>query len=495
MADEEGYLLSEQAVKRTAKAVADILGKPHNQRDDRGIGGRAGEVDWQPYINDSSDTIQPGWIIALSDDFDVLRAASSEPPIGYLYHAIKPDTTLRRYAIAAWREVLPGETGVCRFVGPCEQKFDTGSTTVGAGYGPKPGQWTLSQGFPCTTVADGEVSSDSKILYGSFNGEITTALIRFTGSVSNNTSTTSYKIYAGTMGSESDAGFTTVPSARNRTGARVNNDWAVLHRINDGWEIVNLEDAAADAEIFRVTLGGPVTDGGTISITSPVAGSVTAHNEVNGAALSSGDVVTAYKDKGDATYQLIKTQAGTAAEIYNITIPSPGVASLASINVTIPSGTVSAENWSDVTMAAEDYAHVYKNPDDGLYYLFKTGGSSQSYGIIEGGVAANFVKTSYGFLANVIHDDDGNLSANTLVFVWNPYDPKTGNYVFEGEQNAACQFRYSPNGQIYRAIWVACPENEGVQVGVGGEGSQAINLGNYGYGGQPDIVSSSYYGG
>jgi len=493
MADEEGYLLNEQTIRRLAKVVAQVLGKSHRQRDDRPYPRDSGPVNWQPFVNDSSETIPANAVVRLSNStFDSLQDATGGAVISRVYHAVKPDTTFGRYAINSSLQVAAGESGFLCLEGPCEQAFESGTVTIGGGYGPKPGQWTLSKGYPATTIADGTTNSESKRLFGSFN-QITTALIRFTGSVSNNTSTTAYKIYAGTMGSESDAGFTTVPSARNRTGARVNNDWAVLQRINNGWEIVNLEDAASDAEIFRTTLGSGVSDGGTVSVTSPVAGSVTAHNEVNGAALSSGDKVTVYKDKGDATYQLIKTQAGTAAEIYNITIPVPGVASLASISVTIPSGTVSATNWSDTTMNAEDYAHVYKNPDDGLYYLFKTGGSSQSYGIIEGGVAANFAKTSYGFLANVIHDDDGNLSANTLVFVWNPYDPKTGTYVFEGEHNAACQFRYSPNGQIYRAIWVACPDDT-VQVGVGGEGSQSINLGSYGYGGQPDIVSNVYFG-
>lgn len=444
---------------------------------------------WHPFKNDYSGTI-PGYGVI---EVEALTAVDGGQ-VTY-YSATRPGLEYgKRYAVNSPQPVTAGGAGLCRFFGPCTIAYESGAEPViEEGWGIKPNQFTLAKGYPCTTIVDGIVYSAGRLLKGSFD-QPSVALIRFTGSVSNNTSTTSYKIYAGTMGSESDAGFTTVPSARNRTGARVNNDWAVLHRINDGWEIVNLEDAASDAEIFRVTLSGGVTDGGTISITSPVAGSVTAHNEVNGAALLGGDVVTAYKDKGDATYQLLKTQAGTATEIYNITIPSPGVASLASISVTIPSGTVSATNWSDTTMAAEDYAHVYKNPDDGLYYLFKTGGSGTDYGIIEGLVASPFTKTTYQFLVSVILDDKGTYSAGTLITVQNLYKATTGQYLFEGEGGAMCQFRYSPSAGTFRAIWVECPASDGVQVGLVTEGNQGINLGGYGYGGQADIVSNIYYG-
>ena len=177
MADEEGYQLSEQAVRRTAKAVALILGKNQRQRDDRAPFRDSGPVNWQPFVNDSSETIPANAIVRISGTtFDPLMDATSGGAcIAVVYHAVKPDTTLGRYAINSSLQVAAGESGLLRFEGPCEQAFDSGTVTIGSGYGPKPSQWTLSKGYPSTTIADGTTNSETKRLFGSFN-QLTTVI-------------------------------------------------------------------------------------------------------------------------------------------------------------------------------------------------------------------------------------------------------------------------------------------------------------------------------
>ncbi len=67
--------------------------------------------------------------------------------------------------------------------------YDSGSPALGEGWGPKPGQWTLSKGFPCTTIVDGIWDATDKILQGSF-GLIDTLLGKASGSITARSSTT-----------------------------------------------------------------------------------------------------------------------------------------------------------------------------------------------------------------------------------------------------------------------------------------------------------------
>lgn len=176
--------------------------------------------------------------------------------------------------------------------------------------------------------------------------------------------------------------------------------------------------------------------------------------------------------------------------IHPVTL-SASVASGASRNVTLPDGrVVSAKNQTTGTLAA-GRASCYLSLRESLWYL--TGGSGgQSYGIIEGAVAANFLKTSIAFLANVTHDDDNNLAIGSQVTVWNMLDLTTGKFLFEGTKNSACQFRYSPSDNLFRVVWVACPDDV-PQVG-GGEGGLAFSS-MYNAGGLSDVAISAYYGG
>lgn len=193
----------------------------------------SGPVNWVPFVNKDSTT---------APAYGVMRVdtAVTVDGVDVLFNCKQPSTTFtRRYAVNAGVDVPANGGGVCCFEGPALMAFDSGTPALDDCYGPKPGQWTLSKGFPTITVVDGVRNSTDKYLLGSVH-VITTLLGKTTGSVTALTGTTSYKIYSGTAGSESDAGFTTVPSAICRV-AISSGKWIMLQWINNSWEISPLE--------------------------------------------------------------------------------------------------------------------------------------------------------------------------------------------------------------------------------------------------------------
>jgi hypothetical protein len=117
--------------------------------------------------------------------------------------------------------------------------YDSGTPAKFEGWGVKPSQFTLSKGYPSLVSVHRIENTTSKWLLGTL-APITCCLVKTTGSVTASSATTSYKIYSGTLGSEADAGFTTVPSALSRT-AIATTKWGKITRINNGWELEPLE--------------------------------------------------------------------------------------------------------------------------------------------------------------------------------------------------------------------------------------------------------------
>jgi hypothetical protein len=134
-----------------------------------------------------------------------------------------------RIAIAA--EPIPdGKIGLAYVGGMCLVRYTGSAPSVGDGLGPKPSQATLAIGYPCFGTVEAVIDTTEKLVQCRLQ-PISTLLCKPTGAVSANTPTTSYKIYAGTPGSESDSGFTTVPSAVSRT-AIASGKWCKATRIN-----------------------------------------------------------------------------------------------------------------------------------------------------------------------------------------------------------------------------------------------------------------------
>jgi hypothetical protein len=152
----------------------------------------------------------------------------------------QPDTTLRRgYLITGYASIPNNTVGLAfGFDGLMEAAYDSGSPTNGESWGPKPGQFTLSRGWP-GFVVDG------------VNGDNTLAVVRFepivqllgktTAPVSPNSTTTAYQIWTGLQASESNAGYS-VPTAFNRTSASIpSGKFIRLTWMNNSWYIEPLE--------------------------------------------------------------------------------------------------------------------------------------------------------------------------------------------------------------------------------------------------------------
>jgi hypothetical protein len=109
-------------------------------------------------------------------------------------------------------------------------------------YGVKPDQWALEKGYPALAMVTGiQIQAGSTYFADAAIRRITTLLGKTTGAITALTPSTSYKIYAGTMGSETDSGFATVLSAVSRT-AIASGKWIELRLgVNNGVEMIPLE--------------------------------------------------------------------------------------------------------------------------------------------------------------------------------------------------------------------------------------------------------------
>jgi hypothetical protein len=150
-------------------------------------------------------------------------------------YAYKPSTTFyTEYALTPNVDCASGGLlGLCFETGLV--KYDTGTPVAGEGWGPKPGQYTISKGFPGFRILD-VIDATNKIALVrpvpimSVYAVATAAMSAATLATGNK-----YKILVGTPGTHSDGGWTTVPDLYIPGGAIANagklwNEWT-----NNGW--------------------------------------------------------------------------------------------------------------------------------------------------------------------------------------------------------------------------------------------------------------------
>ena len=152
-----------------------------------------------------------------------------------------------------------------RFV---QAKPYSGTPQLGETWGPAPGTQFLKKGYPgFTSIGPAElgiVVLPSLPVFEFIQEPINQLLCKATSNISNAASSTAYKIFVGTKGSEVDGGWTTVPSLYNRSGQQINSgDFFTALWINDGWEVDCT--ATRKARFISGTLSGTLTAGGSVT--------------------------------------------------------------------------------------------------------------------------------------------------------------------------------------------------------------------------------------
>lgn len=301
MAEDEdwGNTLDDESVELLRRVTSSVLGLRQNI-----VGGNASRSDGSrlrtepgiQFYNDTTETV-PAYacmrITGFTDsDGETGGTAGKGSPILKIG---KPDTTFGLYVCNGGLDVATHDYGTCYDSGPVQFLYNSGTPARSEGFGPTPSQWYWSKGFPCGVMCYGNLDSTLKVAHGILS-PITTLLGKTTAAVAANTSTTDYQIYAGTLGSESDAGFTTVPAAVTRfafgTGA-----WVTLHWADSAWEMRPYANYA-----YAATLGGTLANGASTTVTLSDGRSVSATN-YSGGSLSAGTYV-AILDMATGTYML-----------------------------------------------------------------------------------------------------------------------------------------------------------------------------------------------
>lgn len=210
-----------------------------------------GAADLVLYKNTSTYTVPANGVVAITG---ITRDANGHTQSRNLYTIERATTTLRRgFVVNSYAAVPDGAVGVGRLAThrPAEALRASGTPAHGEGWGVQPNTFTLSKGWP-GFVADGFNSDHSLAVVR--QESIVQLLGKTTASVASASSTTSYKIYTGTTGSETDSGLTP-PSAYNRTGKPIDaNCWVVLRWINNGWELAPL--VPGGPRLFKALLNG-----------------------------------------------------------------------------------------------------------------------------------------------------------------------------------------------------------------------------------------------
>ena len=231
MDDDQFFGFSSDDANRVAKATLQVEAWGSQPPVPGRQPSRAGELnDGVWCINDPGEQIPPMSIACA----DTLKA-----DLDYGGMKLKkPGTTFRKRLIITGESYV--ESGKPLWF-PSQRfyrvKYDSGTPAPDEGWGPKPGQWTISKGFPGCTIC-GILDATNKIALVSLDSPIVTLLGKGTGAIGAASSGTNYRIYGGTAGSEADCGFTTVPTAYNKGATAIaNNDWVWLEFTNNAWYI------------------------------------------------------------------------------------------------------------------------------------------------------------------------------------------------------------------------------------------------------------------
>lgn len=244
MADEDdwGNTLDDQSIVDLRRMKTRVFGLRGNVAG--GPGGKAPDTNvvasdpGLQFLNDSGEEAPAGACMLITgftdSDGETGGTAGKGSPIIKIG---KPSTTFGLYVCNGGIAVPDGEYGICYDVGDVEFLYNTGTPAKEEGFGPTVSQWYWTKGNTAAITCYGKLDSTLKIAYGTLV-PIRACLGKATGAIAATSSGTNYRFYGGTAGSESDIGWTTVPTAYNKGATAIaNNDWVWLEFTNNAWYI------------------------------------------------------------------------------------------------------------------------------------------------------------------------------------------------------------------------------------------------------------------
>lgn len=229
--------LTERQFERVANTVRRVDAMPQQQDPLSGPQAHFSErgVHW---LNDSGEEI-PDASIAVIDSYDV---TTDNFPLAKLK---KPYATFRNQLIITGPGPVEDDAvGFFPAGGLYRVRYDSGTPAFGEGWGPKPGQWTISKGFP-GCVIEGILDATNKIALVSLLSPIVTLLGKASGSITARSGTTvgtgSMEIWYNNAGTLTDAGFSDITVKNLSASAVTSGGYIQAKWIGSDW-FVDFED-------------------------------------------------------------------------------------------------------------------------------------------------------------------------------------------------------------------------------------------------------------
>ncbi len=175
MADDVDYYLESEDVGTLRKLIA--WWRTHRKETAPIPLKQWGKVRGVPFYNDSGEKIPANAIMAISG-YDTTR---------HIVKVKKPGTTFRQvYLVNRSSEVEVDVTGIAQDADEQAVLYDdgAGTPTLGDGWGPKPGQWSVSLNYPNTCIVAGIKDDTKKIMLATL-GVIERGLGKANGTIAN----------------------------------------------------------------------------------------------------------------------------------------------------------------------------------------------------------------------------------------------------------------------------------------------------------------------
>jgi len=312
----------------------------------------------------------------------------------------QPGTTLGTdYAINGPVRVDAGDKGMCHRTGMVRALYEGDSPAHGEGWGVRAGSWLLAKGYPTCVTAEGPQDANQGVLFGRLS-PISKVLAETTTDIpprsddQPGSQTVRVRVWNGDELVVSDPEITFTACNWSDTSIAAHNILP-FHRMQGEWIAEHADAPSAIVTVNGATheessclWPGKITatgNGANAYCSSPFAGGGDCWLLVLNASVGSSSTAKTNLRSGDSYvgYRIGQRPAdgrpiyAVRVEdnyLYHVVVPYPGVLAGAAIDMLLPTGqTVTATNWSNLTLRSGDCATLYKDlaasPTAGWYLV------------------------------------------------------------------------------------------------------------------------------